>query len=301
MENKPYYPVYENSKLRIVGESTNGSSYRFFGDCRKVLEKYDAGEQSIQTLTQRISTILSDSSPSIYLYGSIPLGDYRLGWSDIDILVLTNKQITEEQAKNLVGLRQVMLENEPGNPYYRSFEGGMLTLDAFLTCKADRVVYWGTGSEKITDHYTLDSFGMTELIESSVLLCGNDIRNQLKQPDFSELYTDIKRHYDTIRKYAQKTGRSIYSFGWMLDIARCIYTLRTGKIIAKTDAGEWALENNFCPVPDVLETALKVRKSPLEFKKDELTLDYAQTLGEPIQKFADILGKELERSKQMPY
>ena len=138
---------------------------------------------------------------------------------------------------------------------------------------------------------------MTELIESSILLYGNDIRYQLKAPEFSELYADIKRHYDTIRKYAQKTERSIYSFGWMLDIARCIYTLRTGKIIAKTNAGEWALENNFCPVPDTLKTALKVRKAPLNFKTDESALDYAQTLGEPIQKFADVFEKELERSE----
>lgn len=281
--------------LRIVGESTNGNSYHFRGDCRKVLKRYDAREHSIQTMSQRISTILSDSSPSIYLYGSIPLDDFRLGWSDIDILVLTDKQITEEQAKKLVGLRQVMLEKEPGNPYYRSFEGAMLPLDAFLTGKADRVVYWGTSGAKITDHYTLDSFGMTELIESSVLLYGNDIRNQLKAPEFSELYADVKHHYETIRKYAQNTRRSIYSFGWMLDIARCIYTLRTGKIIAKTDAGEWALENNLCPVPDALKTALKVRKSPLEFKK----VDYAGTLGDPIKKFADVLEKELERSDQM--
>jgi predicted nucleotidyltransferase len=258
-------------------------------------------QQAIDKIACSIQRVLFDNPVSIYLYGSIPLGDFRLGWSDIDILVLTDKQITKEQAKKLVGLRQVMLEKEPGNPYYRSFEGGMLTLDAFLTGKADRVVYWGTGSEKMTDHYVLDSFCITELIESSILLYGNDIRNQLKQPDFSQLYTDIKRHYDTIRKYAQKTGRSIYSFSWMLDIARCIYTLRTGKIIAKTDAGKWALENGLCPAPDALKTALKVRKSPLEFKTDESALDYAQTLGEPIQKFADVLEKELERSKQMPH
>ena len=187
-----------------------------------------------------------------------------------------------------------MLEEEPDNLYYRCFEGGMLTLEAFLSGKADRVVYWGSISEKITDHYVLDSFGMTELIESSILLHGNDIRNKMRQPDFSELYADIKRHYETIRKYARKTGRSIYSFGWMLDITRCIYTLRTGKIIAKTNAGEWALENDLCPVPDVLRMALKVRKSPLEFREDESTLDYAQTLGEPIQQFADVLEKELE-------
>ncbi len=295
-QNSKSQNILKHLGLQIVGESRNGNSYHFRGDCRNVLKRYDVRERSIQTTSQRISTILSDFSPSIYLYGSIPLGDFRLGWSDIDILVLTDKQITEEQAKKLVGLRQVMLEKEPENQYYRSFEGGMLTLDAFLTGKADRVVYWGTSGERITDHYVLDSFYMSELIKSSVLLYGNDIRNQLKAPEFSELYADVKHHYKTIRKFAQKTGRSIYSFGWILDIARCIYTLRTGKIIAKTDAGKWALENSLCPAPDALKTALKVRKTPLEFKKDEATLDYAETLGEPIQKFTDVLEKELERS-----
>lgn len=252
---------------------------------------------AINKMVQEISSILQGNEPSIYLYGSSVLNDFRLGWSDIDILVLADKQITEEQAKKLVDLRQALLEKEPSNPYYRSFEGGMLTLDAFLTQKADRVVYWGTSDEKIADHYVLDSFCMTELIESSVLLYGNDIRNQLKTPGFSELYADVKHHYKTIRKFAQKTGRSIYSFGWILDIARCIYTLRTGKIVAKTDAGQWALENGLCPIPDVLKAALKVRKAPLMFYKNELTLDYAQTLGEPIQKFADVLEKELYISK----
>lgn len=75
-------------------------------------------------------------------------------------------------------------------------------------------------------------------------------------------YADVKRHYETIRKYAQKTGRNLYSFGWLLDIARCLYTLRTGKIIAKTAAADWALENNLCPVPDALKAAVKVRRVP---------------------------------------
>ena len=174
----------------------------------------------------------------------------------------------------------------------------MMSYDAFISGKADRVVYWGTDSEKITAHYTLDSFGSTELIESSVLLYGNDIRNQLKAPEFNELYADVKHHYETIRKYAQKTGRTIYSFGWMLDIARCIYTLRTGKIIAKTAAGQWALENNLCPDPDALRIALEVRRNPLEHKGDKQIFDYAETLAEPIQRFADVLEKELKISKQ---
>lgn len=252
---------------------------------------------AINIMVREISGILSDCEPSIYMYGSSVLNDFRLGWSDLDILVLTSKQITEEQAQSLVGLRQAMLVNEPDNPYYRSFEGGILTLDAFLSKKTDRVVYWGTSGERITDKYAFDSFGMAELTESSVLLYGNDIRKELKSPTFHKLYTDVKRHYETIRKYAQSNRRSFYSFGWMLDIARCIYTLRTGKIIAKTEAAEWALVNNLCSDPDALGYALKVRRNPLEYKNDKETFDYAETLAEPIQRFADVLEKELNASK----
>ena len=250
-------------------------------------------ELAINTMVREISSVLSDGEPSIYMYGSSVLNDFRLGWSDLDILVLTDKQITEEQAKTLVGLREAMLADEPDNPYYRSFEGGMLTLDAFLSKKTDRVVYWGTSGERITDRYVFDSFGMAELVESSVLLLGKDIRNKLSYPAFQELYADVKRHYETIRQYAHTTGRSLYSFGWMLDTARCIYTLRTGKIIAKTAAAEWALENGLCPDPDALRYALKIRREPMKYKGDKATFDYAETLAEPIHHFADVLESEL--------
>lgn len=256
-------------------------------------ERYER-QKAINKMTYEINSILSDCERSIYLYGSSVLDDFRLGWSDIDILVLTNKQISEEQAQKLVKLRQTMLEKEPGNPYYQSFEGAMLMLDAFISKSSHRVVYWGTSGERITNTYMFDSFGMAELIESGILLYGCDIRSRLKAPNFTDLYADIKHHYETIRQYVQKTEHSLYSFGWMLDIARCLYTLRTGKIIAKTAAADWALENNLCPVPDVLKTALQVRKAPLEYKNKQV-LEYAESLADPIQRFADVLEDELKR------
>ena len=252
-------------------------------------------QRAINKMIHEISNILSDCEPSIYLYGSSVLNDFRLGWSDIDILVLTNRQISEEQAQKLVNLRQTMLEKEPGNPYYRSFEGGMLTLDALISRSSDRVVYWGTSGERITDTYVFDSFSMAELIESGILLYGRDVRSLLSAPKLNDMYADIKHHYETIRSYVQKTEHSLYSFGWMLDIARCLYTLRTGKIIAKTTAAEWALKNNLCPIPDVLKTALQVRKAPLEYKNNKQTLDYAGSLADPIQGFADVLEDELKK------
>lgn len=99
--------------------------------------------QAIRTMTERLITILAPQQPSIYLYGSVPLADFRPGWSDIDLLVLTETPITETQAKTLVDLRQTMLAVEPDNPYYRSFEGGMLTKHAFCTGEPDKVISIG--------------------------------------------------------------------------------------------------------------------------------------------------------------
>ena len=67
----------------------------------------------------------------------------------------------------------------------------MLTKSAFLAHTTDRVVYWGSSGKRITDSYVFDSFIMAELIESSVLLYGKDIRKELKCHDFHERYERV--------------------------------------------------------------------------------------------------------------
>lgn len=260
--------------------------YKDMGDLQKSTDK----------MTRRIADILDSCVPSIYLYGSVVLNDFKPGWSDIDILVLTQESISEEQANQLVRLRRIMLAEEPRNPYYRSFEGGMLTLEAFLSGETDRVVYWGTSGERITTRYDFDAFCMSELIDYGILLYGVDVRDRLHRPAFEDLKANVQRHYEAIRQYAQKTGRDLYSYGWLLDISRCIYTLRTGKIIAKTAAGQWALKENICPWANALAKAVEVRKEPNRYQYDERIFDYAETLGDSIQKYADVLENELRGS-----
>jgi len=250
-------------------------------------------ERAIDRVTDEIAQILSDAQPSVYLYGSCVLGDFRPGWSDIDILVLTQRQISEKKADRLVMLRQSMLEREPENPYYRSFEGGMLTLRAFLSGEDDRVVYWGTSGQRVAEKYRFDSFCMTELLKRGKLLYGGEVRERMRLPGFDALREDVRRHLETIRLHARITGRDLYSFGWLLDIARGIYTLRTGEVTAKTAAGEWALRHGLCPDADALETALTVRKNPDLFRHDLKLMNDAEKLGPAVQRFADVLENEL--------
>jgi len=251
-------------------------------------------KNAVNIMVKNLVKILGDNIKSIYIYGSSVLNDFKLGWSDIDILVLTKKPICENEAEVLLNLRQTLLNKEPENLYFRSFEGAMLSYIAFLGNTQDNVVYWGTKGQKIKENYKLDSFSMKELIENGRLLYGEDVRDIFIEPTFQDLKNDIQYHYESIRQHAQKTGRNFYSFGWFLDISRCLYTLETGKIISKTKAGEWAIKNNLCPDKIAIKTALKVRKNPLKYKNDEKIFDYAETLGNSVQEYANVLEKVLK-------
>ncbi len=244
-------------------------------------------KKALRRMTEAIVYVLGNNAASIYLYGSAVVQDYRPGWSDLDILVLTEKTIEAEQAETLVQLRQALV-NQYGDPIYRSFEGGMLSLDAFLHGQASRTVYWGTSGQRIADHYDLDSFSMMSLMEDGILLHGQDVRAAMRRPAVRELHAAVKRHYETIRQYGREPGRSLYSFGWLLDIARCLYTLNTGRIIAKTDAGSWALAQDLCPDPQALQAAIAARLNP-----SEASLSDAANLGPAIQRFADVLEEKL--------
>lgn len=237
--------------------------------------------ESIKIITNEIISVLADNKPTVYLFGSVTLDDFQLGWSDIDVLVLTEREILKHKAETLVGLRQALLEHHPDNPYFGLFEGGILSIDSFLLDKNERAVYWGTSGQRITEGYKMDSFGMAELLDSGILLYGEDIRSQLTYPAYSQMRDDIARHVQAGRKY----GNSV---GWLLDIARGIYTLRTGKIVSKTAAGKWALDEDLCPDANILQKAVQIRKEPLRYSKEDKSVDNAV-----IQRFADVLEKEL--------
>ena len=195
---------------------------------------------AIVRMMDEITAIMRGDVYGAWLYGSAVLNDFHLGWSDIDFVVLVNESISESQAEKLLTLRQDMLKAEPGNPYYRAFEGVIASLNEYRCHSFQMLVYWGTSGQRITDRYTPDAFALFELAKYGKPVSGGKAWI-LPPPGKEELIAAVRRHCDAIRKYASQTSDSLYSCGWLLDIARCIYTLRYGDVISKTQAGLWAI------------------------------------------------------------
>lgn len=227
-----------------------------------------------------------------WIYGSTVLNDFQLGWSDIDFVALVNGSISESQAKRLLMLRQDMFKAEPDNLYYRSFEGVIASLNEYRSQSFQRLVYWGTSGQRITDHYTPDAFSLFELAKYGMPIYG-DKAWILPAPGREELVSAVRRHYNAIRKYAVQTGESLYSCGWLLDIARCIYTLRYDDVISKTEAGIWALEEHLFSDETPLRKTIEIRQHPLSFKDREDIKLWLRELGPVAQSYADVLEHEL--------
>ena len=138
----------------------------------------------------------------------------------------------------------------------------------------------------------MDPFSRLELAKHSRNVYGNAPWT-FCAPSREELIRGVRRHYETIRKYAVETNETLYSCGWLLDIARCIYTLRYGDVIAKTKAGIWALEAHIFPDEEALWKTIEIRRHPTCFKDSTETKRWLKGLGPVVQRYADVLEYEL--------
>lgn len=248
-------------------------------------------QQTITRMTAAISAALAPMEPSIYLYGSAAQGDFRPGWSDIDLLALTPAPLTAAQAETLLTLRQDIPVIYPDTPYARACEGCITPIDSLTINTPYTCVYWGTSGQRITDSHRPDVFCLWQLQHGGRLLHGPDVREVLPKPTPDDPHQAVAQHLRATLGHGRGT-RNLYAFGWLLDTARGLYTLRHDAVIAKTAAGEWALAQGLCPDEASLQLALAVRKDPALIRQEEI-LRQAEALTPAITRFAGVLQREL--------
>ncbi len=244
--------------------------------------------QALDTFCASLRSALDGAPVSIYLCGSLTLEDYRPGWSDIDVLYLTSSDVPKQAADALLFLRQRLVE-ATGLPIYRTIEGAVLPAASLQSRLPTRVVYWGTSGERLDTVYDFNAFSTLGFLTRGLLLSGAEVRSALQQPTAAQLRDNARTVAETAIRVSESPNRSLYGYGWLLDISRCLYTLQTGRIIAKTAAGEWALERGCCPDPDCLRQALQARYHPEAFQSAAVLERDAPALSQAQRRYAQAL------------
>lgn len=254
------------------------------------MENY-ISSKGLQSVLARLCEGVQQVVPqaSVYLYGSAATGDFSMGWSDIDFLVLTPQPMTLAQAEKLLHLRDVLREQTPDDPYLPLLEGGMLSLEAFLSGEITTCVHWsGAGEETLRPAHAFSAFSRWDLLHNGILLAGEDLRSQIPEPTWLDLRADVANCLPIVLRMGKTMGRQ-FAFGWLLNIARGLYTVTEGGVISKTQAAQWALENGLCPDEDKLELALEIYQNPLAYRDKATVLSAAASLGPAIMRFAQVL------------
>lgn len=244
--------------------------------------------QALEGFCASLRNALDGAPVSIYLCGSLALEDYRPGWSDIDVLCLTSSDVPEQAADALLFLRQRLVE-ATGQPIYRTIEGAVLPVFSLQSHFPTRVVYWGTSGERLDTVYDFNAFSMLGFLTQGQLLSGAEVRSAFQPPIAAQLRGNARQVAETAIHVSAFPNHSLYGYGWLLDISRCLYTLQTGRIISKTAAGEWALERGCCPDPDCLRLALQARYHPETFQSAAVLERDAPALSQAQRRYAQTL------------
>ena len=206
---------------------------------------YEEVNEAIYALRDSAKEVLGDYYTGMYLYGSLALGDFDPGRSDIDPLIVTSEELPEDVIKNLEAMHRRLYRS--GLKWAKKMSGIYIPLE-------DLKVYSRTGPKNpmfnrdsfLVDRPDIDwVFHRHVLFKFGVVIEGPPVRDiidpvppeQLKEAAFIFLRDWILLTYDD--EIFQGEGHQAY---FVLSVCRCLYTFKNGDVTTKHKSAEWALE-----------------------------------------------------------
>lgn len=259
-------------------------------------ESYPSAILEINRLLEEIHSgakaILGSQFVGMYLYGSLAHGGFDARKSDIDFLVVTEERLTENLFSDLLTFHAEVTETgskwtnhlegsyiplkalrrfDPTDSLHPHIEkGGPLTLmqhDSAWLIQLHVLREWGTIVEGPPPINLIDPISTAELRQATL-----NILNDWWLPMLQDPHLLVQPDY---RVYA------------VLTMARILYTLKRGQVVAKPWAATWALSKFSEKWRPLLESALKWSNGePYDYLDETLdwirfTSEYGQKLSHP--------------------
>jgi hypothetical protein len=207
---------------------------------------YPYVNEAVRYFLEKVQTVLGRFFYGLYLHGSLAGGDFEPGRSDIDFLVVTNRELPDDIIPALKDMHKRVWENGPA--WARKLEG------TYIPVKA---LYRYNPSDPPRPHVLADKFMMLPnepywVIERYILRKGGIV---ISGPPVKPLIAPISpeeiRHaviMGTNEAWPERThdGKWLIPEGYqpyiVLTCCRALYTLKYGVVKSKTVSSRWALK-----------------------------------------------------------
>jgi hypothetical protein len=266
----------------------------------------DFVSQVVDAYTSRLIALLPSRVEGIYLTGSTALGDYYSKKSDIDFLTLLKEAPSTTMLKKIGDIHhdiETTYHHPKLNGYYLTMNGIKTRQASFPSFFKNKMYF--------DKPFELDRLTLYEWETSSYHIQGTPVENLNINVEVKDVLIQL---HENVNSYWTSWIQKHSSFGYkalllmlfprlsewgILGVARQLYTLNTGKITSKLNAGIEFLENLPAELKEVMMTAIQTRrtnKTQLRFsiKRVKETRDCMQYL---ISKFNKTYYENVGSSK----
>lgn len=184
-----------------------------------------------------LDEVLGEELVGVYIHGSLALGGFRPGQSDVDFLVATERDLPSETVEEL-GALHVKLGDR--------LDGSYLPLAVFRRFDPERVMHphiEARGGRLIVDHHG----GETSIYRYVLRKCGVTLYGPPPQTLIDPVGADQLRQgvRDLVGDWTVD-GEPLFAEPWyrrymVYTMCRVRYTLASGEVTSKPAAAEWAL------------------------------------------------------------
>jgi hypothetical protein len=209
---------------------------------------YDDINLFLQILLDNVRAVLCDYFTGMYLYGSLAVGDFDPGRSDIDFLVVTSEVLPDNLISDLGTMHSRMYES--GLEWATKLEGAYIPMDAIgvysptgpacpLVNKKEFLVACPESNWVINRHV---------LYTSGVVITGPPLQTVIAPVRPKQLreavLTLLRNNWIPLLDDSDFFLGTGYQPFVVLTMCRALYTLKYGTVAPKSRSAEWVIANS---------------------------------------------------------
>ncbi len=198
----------------------------------------------LHDLTAHLPVILGRNMVGLYLYGSLTQRAFNPKRSDVDCIVVTERDLSDAQFRQLDAW---LARTAAANPWAARLQILCLIKDQVLTMDARACLYqFGVFKRSGSDGNPII---WLNVLQSGVVLYGPQPESFVPAITPEVLFQALKREvgylYEEISQKPESEWRDVPSYRVyaVLTLCRILYSFRQGTIVSKQRAAKWALKH----------------------------------------------------------
>jgi hypothetical protein len=224
----------------------------------------------VADFVSRVTTFDQLKVEGIYITGSLALDDFFPDKSDIDFIVVCKKFPDISTVSHLKRIHKTIAAEHTG-PH---LSGSYISYRSIMTAKPEDTRSWNYHNGRwLYGPFELAPITIKELTSHAVTVFGpkaEDLGLSMERESLRHfLYQNLNSYWKAwADRHAAFTKRKIFLLllpqltEWsLLGVARQLYTLRTGKITSKSEAGTFCLEHLPEKFHPIIREAIAIRQS----------------------------------------